>query len=103
MRSRIYASAGVRPSVCLSVPARARPAEDIDRLLHGAQQRGVRLANAGSGTLSATDFLGDVKYSMEEKQQQPQEIIEDCDIKKMVFIYRQPTLSISEHGRAMNK
>jgi len=44
-------------------------------LLHGAQQRGVRLANAGSGTLSATDFLGDVKYSMEEKQQQPQEII----------------------------
>ena len=38
---------GVRPSVCLSVPANfaaaARPAGDSDRLLHGAQQRGVRM------------------------------------------------------------
>jgi len=31
----------------------ARPAGDIDRLLHGAQQRGMRRANAGSATLSA--------------------------------------------------
>jgi len=30
-----------------------RPARHIDRLLHGAQQRGVRRANAGSATLSA--------------------------------------------------
>jgi len=55
---------GVRPSVCQSVrlsngPQQqglllwARPAGDIDRLLHGAQQRGVRRANAGSATLSA--------------------------------------------------
>jgi len=37
----------VRPSVCLSVPANfaaaARLAGDSDRLLHGAQQRGVRM------------------------------------------------------------
>jgi len=31
----------------------ARPKGDIDRLLHGAQQRGVRRANAGTATLSA--------------------------------------------------
>jgi len=30
-----------------------RPAGDTNRLLHGAQQRGVRRANAGSATLSA--------------------------------------------------
>ena len=54
---------GVHLSVRLSVPARltaanvaavARPAGDIDCLLHGAQQlRGVRRSNAGSATLSA--------------------------------------------------
>ena len=61
----IYAYVGrqsVRLSVCLSVSVQAtaakfaivaRPAGDIDRLLHGAQQRGVRRANAGSATLSA--------------------------------------------------
>jgi len=51
-----------RPGVCLSVPAwftaanfaaAARPAGDIDRLLHGAQQCSVQRANAGSATLSA--------------------------------------------------
>ena len=31
----------------------ARPAGNIDRLLHGAQQRGMRRASAGSTTLSA--------------------------------------------------
>ena len=40
---------GVRPSVPAWTPAGG----DIDRLLHGAQQRGVRRANAGSATLSA--------------------------------------------------
>jgi len=40
---------GVRPSV----PSWAPAGGDIDRLLHGAQQRGVRRANAGSATLSA--------------------------------------------------
>jgi len=52
---------GVRLSICLSQHAPqqqtlllwARPARDIDRLLHGAQQRGVRRVNAGSSTLSA--------------------------------------------------
>jgi len=51
-----------RYGVCPSVPAQARaanfaavawPAGNIGRLLHGAQQRGVRRANAGSATLSA--------------------------------------------------
>jgi len=42
---------GVRPSVpAWATAAVARPAGDIDRLLHGAQQR---RANAGSATLSA--------------------------------------------------
>jgi len=39
-----------RPSVCLSqyMPLQQTlPAGDIDRLLHGAQQRGARRANAG--------------------------------------------------------
>jgi len=62
--SRVYAS--VRPSVVLSqhwpqhqTPQQqtlllwARPAGYIDRLLYGAQQRGVRQANADSATLSA--------------------------------------------------
>jgi len=50
MRSRVYVTVGC-PSVCPSVcPSMAA---DIDRLLHGAQQRGVRRANAGSATLSA--------------------------------------------------
>jgi len=47
---------GVRWSVCQQQQGLllwARPAGDIDRLLHGAQQRGVRRANAGSATLSA--------------------------------------------------
>jgi len=57
---------GARPSVCLSVSVQAtaakfaivaRPAGDIDRLLHGAQQRGVRRANAGSATLSAYEVI----------------------------------------------
>jgi len=50
----------VRLSVCLSQhgPQQqtllcGRPAGGIDRLLHGAQQRCVRRANAGSATLSA--------------------------------------------------
>jgi len=43
---------GVRPSVRLSV-CLSSSAGDIDRLLHGAQWRGVRRANAGSATLSA--------------------------------------------------
>jgi len=49
------ASPSTRPSVSLSqqqsLLLRARPAGDIGRLLHGAQQRGVRRANAGSATL----------------------------------------------------
>ena len=32
----------------------ARPAGDIDRLLHGAQQRGMQWANAGSAALQRT-------------------------------------------------
>jgi len=59
LRSTVYAFIGclsvrpsVCPSVCLSVPVWAtaaniavvaRPGGDIDRLLHGAQQRGVRM------------------------------------------------------------
>ena len=49
----------VRLSVCLSTGHSSKvcycgtTAGDIDRLLHGAQQRGVRRANAGSATLSA--------------------------------------------------
>jgi len=45
----------VRPSVSVrpSVPAWATAVGYIDRLLHGAQHRGVRRANAGSATLSA--------------------------------------------------
>jgi len=51
----------VRSSVCSIRPLQqsaaglllwARPAADIDRLLHGAQQA-ARRANAGSATLSA--------------------------------------------------
>jgi len=39
---------GVRPSVCLSQRGQQQQtAGDIDRLLHSAQQRGVRRANAG--------------------------------------------------------
>jgi len=36
----------------------AAVAGDIDRLLHGAQQRGLRRANAGSATLSAYVVAG---------------------------------------------
>ena len=42
-----------RSSVCPPVCPSMSPAGDIDRLLHGAQQRAMRLANAGSATLSA--------------------------------------------------
>jgi len=46
MQSRVYATVGC-PSVCSSAAAGlllwARPAGDIDRLLHGAQQRGRRM------------------------------------------------------------
>jgi len=60
MRRRVYASVGrpsVRPSVHLSVsPSQHMPQQKTslsDRLLHGAQQRGARQANAGSATLPA--------------------------------------------------
>jgi len=42
-----------RPSISGSQVCCCGPAGDVDRLLHGAQQRGVRRANAGSATLSA--------------------------------------------------
>ena len=50
MRNRVYASVGrlsvsVRPSA--NFAAVARPEGDMDRLLHGTQQRGVRRANVG--------------------------------------------------------
>ena len=41
----------VRPSVGLPVPQQKTSLSD--RLLHGAQQRGARQANAGSATLPA--------------------------------------------------
>jgi len=36
-----------------NIAVMARPAWDSDRLLHGAQQHGMRQANAGSATFSA--------------------------------------------------
>ena len=47
---------GIHTSVCPTAAGLllwARPAGDIDRLLHSAQQQGMQQANAGSATLSA--------------------------------------------------
>ena len=58
MRSKVCETVQC-PSLCLSVclsqhgPAAGPAAGDIDRLLHGALQQGVRRANAGSATMSA--------------------------------------------------
>lgn len=56
MLSRVYADlSGVRPSVYPSkFAAVARPTRNSDRLLHGAQVRGVRQADAGSAALSVS-------------------------------------------------